>query len=112
MNKRIRKKKGLSKIRKEELWNLDCTIIKFILPRLQKFKQLLKDNKSVHSYPANLKNMKEWIDIIDKMIWSFQFALDIYELNYSSEYRTSNKNWNKYKQGMNLFVEYLMNLWD
>ena len=79
MNKRIKKKKGLSKIRKEELWNLDCTINKFILPRLQKFNLLLKDNKGIHGYPANLKNMKEWIDIIDEMIWSFQFALDIYE---------------------------------
>ena len=34
MNKRLRKKKGLSKITEEELWGLDITLAKYILPRL------------------------------------------------------------------------------
>ena len=40
MNKRIAKKKGLAKIRQEELWNLDITLAKYILPRLQKFRSM------------------------------------------------------------------------
>ena len=38
MNTRIKKKKRFSKIQNSELWDLDYTIIKFILPRLKKFK--------------------------------------------------------------------------
>ena len=112
MNKRIRKKKGLSKIKEEELWNLDCTIIKFILPRLEKFKQMINEKGEIHGHPSNLKNMKEWIDILDKIIWSFQFAYDVVNWNYSNEYRSNEQNWNKYREGMDLFKEYLMNLWD
>ena len=39
MNKRLKKKMGLSKIQNSELWNLDYAIIKFILLRLKKFKK-------------------------------------------------------------------------
>ena len=46
MNKRLKKKRGLSKIQDSEYWNLDLTIIKFILPRLKKFKKI-----NIHSYP-------------------------------------------------------------
>ena len=45
MNKRLKKKKGLSKIQNSELWDLDYTIIKFILPRLKKFKEI-----NIYSY--------------------------------------------------------------
>ena len=40
MNKRLRKKKGLLKIREEEIWGLDLTLAKYILPRLIKFKDV------------------------------------------------------------------------
>ena len=39
MNKRLKKKKGLSKIQNSELWDLDYTIIEFILPRLKNLKK-------------------------------------------------------------------------
>ena len=46
------------------------------------------------------------------MIWSFQFALDVAEMNYSNEYRLNENNWSKYNEGMDLFKEYLLDLWD
>ena len=107
MNKRIKKKKGLSKIQNKELWDLDYTLIKFILPRLEKFKKV-----NQMSYPKNCDSLEDWHKIIDKMIWSFQFAFDVIQYNYSTEYRTSEYNWNKYYEGMDLFKEYLMDLWD
>lgn len=39
MNKRIRKKKGLSKITTSELMDLDYAIADFILPRLIRYKE-------------------------------------------------------------------------
>ena len=59
MNKRLKKKKGLSKIQNSELLDLDYTIIEFILPRLKKFKEI-----NIISYPikcGNIENRhKEW----------------------------------------------------
>ncbi|NFH74191.1 hypothetical protein FDA25_16810 [Clostridium botulinum] len=107
MNKRLRKKKGLSKIQNSELWDLDLTIINFILPRLKKFK-----NININSYPTKCHSIENWYNIIDKMIWSFQFAKDVGRLNYSNEYRKDSTNWNKYNEGMDLFKKHLLDLWD
>lgn len=107
MNKRLKKKMGLSKIQNSELWDLDYTIIKFILPRLKKFKKI-----NIYSYPNKCGNIENWHKIIDKIIWSFQFALDVAEMNYSNEYRFNENNWSKYNEGMELFKEYLLDLWD
>lgn len=102
MKTRLKKKKGLSKIQDKELWGLDVTIAKFVLPRLIKFKQKLG------SYPSNLKDSQEWEGIIDKMIWSFEYVIkdDSYCLKYSEE------DWKRYKEGMDLFAEYFRDLWD
>ena len=107
MNKRLKKKKGLSKIQDNECWDLDLTIIKFILQRLKKFKEI-----NINSYPNKCGSIENWHKIIDKIIWSFQFALDVAEFNYSNEYRLSENNWSKYDEGMDLFKEYLLDLWD
>ena len=56
MNKRIKKKKGFSKIQNSELWDLDYTIIKFILPRLKKFKEI-----NISSYPTKCGNIELFI---------------------------------------------------
>ncbi|WP_288327005.1 hypothetical protein [uncultured Clostridium sp.] len=107
MNKRIKKKKGLSKIQDCECWNLDLTIINFVLPRLKKFKQV-----NINSYPKECGSTENWHEIIDKIIWSFQFALDVKQINYSNEYRASKENLSRYNEGMDLFRDYLLDLWD
>lgn len=107
MNKRIKKKKGLSKIQDSECFDLDLTIINFVLPRLKKFKQV-----NINSYPEECGSTENWHKIIDKIIWSFQFALDVKERNYSNGYRENKENWDRYNKGMDLFSDYLLDLWD
>lgn len=107
MNKRFRKKKGLSKIQNSECWNLNSTIINFVLPRLRKFKEI-----NINSYPEKCGSIENWHKIIDKIVWSFQFAKDVAESNYSNEYRANDGNWNKYNEGMDLFKDYSLDLWD
>lgn len=107
MNKRIRKKKGLSKITDEEVWGLNVTLAKYILPRLIKFKQV-----NTNSYPCEFKSAEEWDSVIDKMIFSFDWFLSCHSgCNYESieEYK---RNESKYKEGMNLFARYFSDLWD
>lgn len=109
MNKRIRKKKGLSKITEEEVWGLDVTLAKYILPRLIKFKEV-----NVMSHPIAFENIEEWHKVIDKMIYSFDYVLKedsgMCNLNMTEEEREERHK--KYKEGMNLFAEYFMDLWD
>lgn len=53
-----------------ELWNLNTSIAKYVLPRLIEFK------KMNNGYPANFDNFEDWIDVIDKMIYSFDHIVN------------------------------------
>lgn len=105
-----------------ELWALNTTIARFILPRLIAF----RDNYWEHP-PIHL-TAEEWKEILNKMIAAF----DIY-LNYSSKLTKSEDYIRKcyergtlkgrslekclqlhtdFEEGMNYFNEYWMSLWD
>lgn len=113
MNKRIRKKKGLSKIREEECWALNVNLAKHILPRLIRYKQV-----NQMSYPFGFNSLEEWHEAIDKMIWSFEKVI---KDDWNSSDILSNNNWNiekyksekeRYLEGMHLFADYFNDLWD
>lgn len=53
-----------------ELWSLDRTIAKYVLPRLIEFKNV------TNGYPAGFENMLDWIAVIDKMIYSFDHIVN------------------------------------
>ena len=82
-----------------ELWNLDSTITKFILPRLKRF-------RTTHcGFPAQFKTDDQWCEILDKMIKAFEIA------------NTDSIDWkdgdeNLLDEGFKLFIEYYLNLWD
>lgn len=54
-----------------ELWNLDYTIIKFILPRLKEFKNLSKG-----SYPSEVGTEEKWQEILEKIIIGLEYYLE------------------------------------
>lgn len=81
--------------------NLNKTICDFIIPKLKNF----KDN--CYSIPKNLSR-EGWVKVIDSMIWSFEFIKNKYKNDTFESY----SNWKRYKDGMNLFKEYLPDLWD
>jgi hypothetical protein len=53
-----------------ELWSLDRTIAKYVLPRLVEFK------KVVNGYPPEFDKLDDWMDVIDKMIYSFDHIVN------------------------------------
>lgn len=91
----------------------------------------LKNNCS--GYPGNLKNEKEWIIILDKIIYTFTIAKNIL---YNNWYYTPSKHYNKetfvetrqkmnnifyvmsldeckrYEDGWRLFQQYFFSLWN
>lgn len=107
MNKRIKKKKGLSKITNQEVWGLDVTLAKYILPRLQKFKQI-----NTMSHPTDFKNIEEWHKVIDKMIYSFNYVIQNNIGTIHGDLSEKVEYFKKYEEGMNLFARYFKDLWD
>lgn len=73
-----------------ELWNLDNTILKFVLPRLKAFKDVAVGT------PYNFDEEK-WEECIDKMIKSIE---SIIEDGDNVDY-----------EGFELFKKYFFNLW-
>lgn len=50
-----------------EMWNLDDTISKWIVPKLKTFKSITQ------GYPASLDTFEEWQDMLDEMIFGFEW---------------------------------------
>lgn len=93
---RQRKKRGFDD---RELWSLDHTIAKFVLPRLIGFREIKG------GYPGTLTSEK-WDAILDKMIYSMQAICDEWEGKYEKGGEE------KIKKGLNLFAKYFRHLWD
>lgn len=83
----------------KDTWNIDVTVAKFVLPRLKRFKEL------TNGHPHEI-TWEEWIEILDKIIYSFEMASDddkYYGLNI-----TENE---KVQEGFALFGAYYTSLW-
>jgi hypothetical protein len=83
-----------------ETWSLDSTIAKFVLPRIQRFRQLPK------GHPGDISE-EEWDNILGEIEWVMSV--------HASEDGTWNlklkKDWKRYRRGMRLFGEYFGSLW-
>lgn len=89
----------------EELWNLDCTICKWVLPRLKSFK------KQTKGYPHGFNNIEEWKEVIQKMIDAFEIysTEDLPDYAFSSS--SIEEDSKRVKEGFKLFSKYFRNLW-
>lgn len=85
-----------------DTWSLYYYLAKIILPSLKEFE------KSVNGYPTSLSE-KEWKDILDKMIWSFDYILNG-EDDWSNTLENQ-ENYKKQQEGLELFGKYFTNLW-
>ena len=77
----------------EDLWNLDDTIARFVLPRLKAFRE-----QSV-GRPGSM-SAEEWDEILAMMIEGWEHAITPWEN------RTD-----KAQEGLMLFAQYLNDLW-
>ena len=53
-----------------ELWNLEYTIAKYILPRLIEFRKVM------NGYPGDVESFDEYEEIVDKMIYAFDHIVN------------------------------------
>ena len=80
-----------------ELWNLDVTIAKFILPRLIEFRRELT------GHPGKLPDPTAWEVILDKMIVTFTWL--------SQDDNVGDLLPAEVSEGLGLFITYYRNLW-
>lgn len=86
----------------KELWNLDATLAKWILPRLKAFKE--------HNigYPSFKSSKEEWDAELETMIKAFEFyMIDPFDVN-EKEREEQNK---IIKKGFILFGKRIGHLW-
>ena len=92
----------------------ECSIVyypiaEFIYPRLKYFRECVK-----MTYPAEFNSMEEWNNILDKMLFAFDFTLN--EMNGFSSIDFDTERYqtalDKANEGFKLFGEYFLNLWD
>jgi len=133
MNKRQRKKylkeKGLY-VSNRELWNLDCTIAEWILPRLKAYKAKTIGyppiDRKVYFETKELKDItfEDWQNILDEIILGFEQILidplDIaidkdLDFNNKTDYKIyeniCNERQEKIERGLDLFKYYIQDLW-
>ena len=82
----------------EDLWHIPSALAEWIIPRLGLFK------KNIISYPPNL-TPEEWEEIIDKILESHRIiAADDIGVELKRE--------KELEEGLKLFSEYYLHLWD
>jgi hypothetical protein len=80
-----------------ETWSLDYRIAIFVYPRLKRF------NEVRAGYPASMSE-EEWDTIIKKMLYSFRTIAE-------DDLWGKDVDWNKMKEGLDLFGKHFLDLW-
>ena len=95
----LKRFKDMTDIEKSnECFTLYYSIAKFIYPRLKYF----RDSDKM-GYPAVLDSMEEWNNILDKMLFAFDYALnedELYQGLKESKYYYESEDWKVLKRKM------------
>jgi hypothetical protein len=104
-----------------ETWSLDYNIIEYLVPRLERFRELHIDN------PCDI-TFDEWNNILDEIIWSFKYIYCvkdyggkfekkwIKDIEFDYDNMIYNKidrdiKWERVLNGRKLFIQYFDDLW-
>lgn len=112
-----------------DIWSLDYTLSYWIIPRLKKLKET-KNGFPVMMYnddefknctngeqnsEIDARKQKEWEEILDKMILSFEYVVrESDDRNYDcySSKEKMDEHEQKIQEGLDLFAKYFRCLWD
>lgn len=131
MNKRQKQLKRIygnkkHKYTKQQLWSLYPYLTDHIYYALKQFK-----NQKLHSYPADLKSIEEWRNVLDQIMWAmneiskdypndplirfYNTALTKEKYSHEEEEKTRKESdvyFKRIDNGLLLFTKYLRDLWD
>lgn len=100
MKVHITDKRTKVKVSKSDLWNLDITLSKIILPCLVKFRANLDGWPSILNQEDEKEALKEWEGILDQMIEGFGMNADCVHDD------------TKVQNALDLFAKYYTHLWN
>ncbi len=88
-----------------DIFSLDYYLAKKIIKPLKEFRC------HIFSHPSDLNSLEEWLEILNKMIWSFEFLLrdEDWDKDISSDERIELMK--KEQEGFELFGKYFRSLW-
>jgi len=84
----------------DELWSLDSSISRFVLPRLKAFRA------DPFGHPGDLDSLEQWQAELDEMIFAFEFDVHAY-----GEYPTWEQDYERAQRGLALFAKRYWHLW-
>lgn len=90
-----------------QLWSLDVTIAEFILPRLQRFKEI-NSGLPFHKTEDRHCTEEEWREILNKMIFAMEYIKNLDQITSTK----ATDEYTRYQEGMTLFATYFIDLWD
>lgn len=82
----------------DEIWNLDISLAKLILPRLKRFKEIKG------GYPGGM-TLDKWEEILNQMIYAFEKSANRFEWDCDPEITK------EVQKGLSLFAQYYGHLW-
>lgn len=86
-----------------ELWNLDATILEFVIPRLKAFRAMEK-----FGWPSGIPSEKYWHIILDRIVEGFELYLNDDYTNLKELERIQRK----FDISMKLFAKWFGAMWD
>jgi len=95
------KQRAKTMVGDDETFALDKTLAVFIIPRLQRYREVM------NGFPIGL-TMEEWMDIVDEIIWLFEQIEDgicAKNMEEAPEY------YKRVEEAQILFGKYLTSLW-
>ena len=84
-----------------ETWSLDHSLAKLITPRLKRYKEVNC------GYPSSM-SWEEWNEILDEMIFGFEWFQSDARFDVNSEY---DANYIRAQKGIDLFAKHYFHLW-
>lgn len=85
-----------------DVFSMDC----YYAPKLLRDLKIFRRNLDTYPSHPNDLTMEEWKQTIDKMIYAFNYLIK--EINWPN---LSEEEYNKAKEGFELFGKYYMSLW-
>jgi hypothetical protein len=86
-----------------DTWALDHTLALIIIPALEQ----LRDNSQ--SYPSDLEDFDEWVEVINKMLVAFENVIGD-DVGAEEDY-WNNERWKETQEGFSLFGKHYTDLW-
>lgn len=95
-----------------DTWDLSYPIAKFTLPRIKRYREFVVDENCVAGHPGEMTH-KEWIEILDKIIYSLDWRIREHDLELTEEemgFESVAKQSYRIHEGLSLFGQHFWDL--